>query len=432
MTDFIPIIAISWFLYFLKYNRINNPLVGLLFVSYLFFATNYSNFGLELNFDIFRSLHRIIGITCILVFLMHAVKYKVNILNEWVPKMLILFFLVLLLSFIGNEIYLDYYIHYIRNFVFISLIVLFLYYKVDSQDKLDELFKLIGMATLLLSLFVAFQTIIKGWGVRETLFFSNPNYLGMALFPGFTILLFSTYRFSWVLSLVVLFAIFSSGSRAVEVACIFVLLLFVYSNIKQFNIKYLILAMIFCIGSSVLFFDKIVLKKDISNVRFVISKIVVNILKENPINGIGYGQFKKSFTEYIDEDILKIGNNEINYVYLANNPDSYTNEITFSSLSVKNDVIKNNPKEKMTHNDLFTVLAELGLVGFLFILFLFYKLYIELKRLLIHSRNNCFLSISLISGILIFSMFHNNLTSFIFWFIIFLPFIMNRNYDYHL
>ena len=428
MIDFVPIIAVTWFLFFLKNNRINNPLVGLLFLSYLFFATNYSGFGLELNFDIFRSLHRIIGITCILVFLIHVFKNRINIFNESVPIILILFTLAVLLSYLGNEIYLEDYIHYLRNTIFISLIVLFLYYQVDSQDKLEELFKLIVMATLLLSFFAILQVINKGWEVRETLFFSNPNYLAIALFPGFTILLFSNFKFSWILSFLVLFSIFSTGSRAVELACIFVLLVFLYSNMKRFNIKYLILAMIFFIASTILFFDKIVIKKEISNTRFVISKIVVNMLNESPINGIGYGQFRTSMTNYIDEDILEIGNHEINYVYLANHPDTTSNALTFSSPEVREYIIKNNDKEKMTHNDLLTVIAELGSVGFVFTLFVFYKLYMELKRLLVHSRKYFFLSLSLIGGFLIFSMFHNNLTSFIFWFILFLPFMINRNY----
>ena len=86
-------------------------------------------------------------------------------------------------------------------------------------------------------------------------------------------------------------------------------------------------------------------------------------------------------------------------------------------------------KELMTHNDLLTVIGELGLVGLAFLFFLFYKLYLELKKLLLHSRNNYFLSIALICGSFIFSLFHNNLTSFVFWFVIFIPFIMNRNYE---
>ena len=82
----------------------------------------------------------------------------------------------------------------------------------------------------------------------------------------------------------------------------------------------------------------------------------------------------------------------------------------------------------MTHNDLLTVIVELGLIGLAFLLFLFYKLYLELKKLLLHNREHFFLSIGLISGSFIFSLFHNNLTSFVFWFVIFIPFIMNRNY----
>ena len=83
----------------------------------------------------------------------------------------------------------------------------------------------------------------------------------------------------------------------------------------------------------------------------------------------------------------------------------------------------------MTHNDLLTVISELGLIGILFVVILFYKIYLELKRLLLHNRTNYYLSIALIGSSLIFSFFHNNMTSFMFWFVIFIPFIMNRNYQ---
>ena len=85
-------------------------------------------------------------------------------------------------------------------------------------------------------------------------------------------------------------------------------------------------------------------------------------------------------------------------------------------------------KEIMTHNDVLTIVAELGLLGIACTVFLFYKLYIELQKLLLHNKQYFFLSISLIGSSLIFSLFHNNLTSFVFWFILFIPFIINRNY----
>ena len=84
--------------------------------------------------------------------------------------------------------------------------------------------------------------------------------------------------------------------------------------------------------------------------------------------------------------------------------------------------------EKMTHNDFLTVVSELGLIGLFFLIFFFYKLYIELSKLLLHDRSNFLLSIGVIGSSLIFSFFHNNLTTFVFWFVLFIPFIMNRNY----
>ena len=422
MIEFIPIIAITWFAYFIRNNRINNPMVGLIFLSYLFFATNYSDFGLDLNFDIFRSLHRLIGIACILMFFVYALKNRVNILNEWVPRIMILYMLTLLFSFIGNDIYLENYIHYVRNFVFISLINLFLYYKLDSDAKLDELFKLIGMATLLLSFFVLIQIFYKGWGGRENLFFNNLNYLAIALLPGFTILLFSQIKYWQILSLLVLVSIFATGSRAVELSVVFILCLFLFANIKRFNKNYLIVFLLILMTTLVLFFDQIVFKQKIDGTRLVISKIVLNVFSENPVNGIGYGQFRTHFYQYIDQDIIDMQNYEFQDAIQSFDESVSDEELLFKGITFR-------PLEKMTHNDFYTVIAELGLVGLVFLIFLFYKLYAELKKLLLHSRNNFFLSIGLIGGSLVFSLFHNNLTSFVFWFILFVPFIMNRNYE---
>ena len=437
MIDFIPFIAIAWFSYFIRNNRINNTIVGLIFLSYLFFATNYTNLGLDLSFNIFRLLHRIIGIVSILMFFMYVLKNRVNILHEWVPKILILYMLVLIFSFLGNDIYLEHYIHYMRNFVFISLIVLFLYYKVDSQDKLYELFKLISLATLLLSLFVLIEMSGKGWVsdgesrlLRVSLFYSNPNYLAVALLPGFTLLIFSQKKYNQILSSIVLVSIFATGSKAAELSVVFVLLLFIFKNFKNFNKIYLSIIILAVISVVILFFNKIVINDSYNNTRFIMAKIVINIFHEHPINGIGYGQFRTKFYHYIDQDIMLMKDDEMKVALFANNPNSPLLGNIFKGYkeSDKQHII-NSHKEKMTHNDLLTVIGELGLLGLAFLFFLLYKLYLELKKLLLHSRNNYFLSIGLIGGSLIFSLFHNNLTSFVFWFILFVPFIMNRNHE---
>ena len=401
INDLIPIFAIGYFFLFLRSNHANNILTGLIFISYLFFATNYTNYGLD--FDIFRYLHRGIGVLVAIALVVYIYRGRVNVFKEQTVIILALFLLTLLLSFIGNDIYMAYYIHYIRNFIFIALIVTYLYLILDTDEKLQELFQLIIAITVLLSLFVVVEVLQIGWG-RAWLFYSNPNYLGYALLPGLVLAIFSKQKYKQLIVPLIIFSIFATGSRAAELSVVFIVLLFVLFNIKQLNKAYLIVSLLIVTSTSILFFDKIVTNQDFNGTRGVLAKITLNVFNEHPINGMGYGQFRKNFSRYVDEDIRKIGNIEIEKALAEN-------------------------AEKMTHNDFLTIVAELGLIGLAFVIFLFYKLYVELKKLLLHSRNNYFLSISLIGSSLIFSLFHNNLTSFVFWFILFVPFIMNRNYE---
>jgi len=401
INDLIPIFAIGYFFLFLRSNHANNILTGLIFISYLVFATNYTNYGLD--FDIFRYLHRGIGVLVAIALVAYIYRGRVNVFREQMVIILALFLLTLLLSFIGNDIYMAYYIHYIRNFIFIALIVTYLYLILDTDEKLQELFQLIIAITVLLSLFVVVEVLQIGWG-RAWLFYSNPNYLGYALLPGLVLAIFSKQKYKQLIVPLIIFSIFATGSRAAELSVVFIVLLFVLFNIKQLNKAYLIVSLLIVTSTSILFFDKIVTNQDFNGTRGVLAKITLNVFNEHPINGMGYGQFRKSFSRYVDEDIRKIGNIEIEKALAEN-------------------------AEKMTHNDFLTIVAELGLIGLAFVIFLFYKLYVELKKLLLHSRNNYFLSISLIGSSLIFSLFHNNLTSFVFWFILFVPFIMNRNYE---
>jgi len=401
INDLIPIFAIGYFFLFLRSNHANNILTGLIFISYLVFATNYTNYGLD--FDIFRYLHRGIGVLVAIALVVYIYRGRVNVFKEQTVIILALFLLTLLLSFIGNDIYMAYYIHYIRNFIFIALIVTYLYFILDTDEKLQELFQLVIAITALLSLFVVVEVFQIGWG-RAWLFYSNPNYLGYALLPGLVLVIFSKQNYKQLIVPLIIFSIFATGSRAAELSVVFIVLLFIFFNIKQLNKSYLAVSLLIVISTSILFFDKIVTNQDFNGTRGVLAKISLNVFNEHPINGMGYGQFRKSFSRYVDEDIRKIGNIEIEKALAEN-------------------------AEKMTHNDFLTIVAELGLIGLVFVIFLFYKLYGELNKLLLHSRNNYFLSIGLIGGSLIFSLFHNNLTSFVFWFILFVPFIMNRNYE---
>ena len=427
LISLIPFFILGYFLFFLKNNRLNNLLTGLIFVSFFVFATNYTSFGFE--FNIFRYLHRIIGSLIAITIVFHVFKYRINVFKELMPRMLALFFLALLLSFIGNDIYVEYYVRYVRNFIFISFIVLYLYYMLDSNEKLEELMSLIVAITLILSCFIVLEIVQNGWGHKAELFYPNRNYLAYSLLPGFIWSFHSKSKYKWLSLCLIAFAIFLTTSRAVELSVVFSIFLYVF--FRQYKLVYVTSGSIVAIAILVLFFDQIVLNQNFSNIRYVLAKISVNAFQENPINGMGYGQFKKNYSNYIDQDIIKMKNEEINEKIHINRPDFPNIDKYLQELPKENrDYIMNfGEKEQMTHNDLLTVVAELGLLGIACTVFLFYKLYIELQKLILHNREYFYLSISLIGGSLIFSLLHNNLTTFVFWFVIFIPFIMNRNYE---
>ena len=97
INNFIPIIVLGYFLYYLINSRLNNILTGLIFVSFFIFATNYTNYGLD--FDIFRYLHRFIGILVVIALIFHIFRNKVNVFKELMPRILTLFFFGIAIKF---------------------------------------------------------------------------------------------------------------------------------------------------------------------------------------------------------------------------------------------------------------------------------------------------------------------------------------------
>jgi len=75
INNFIPFIVVGYFLFFIKNSRLNNILVGLIFVSFFVFATNYPIYT---DFDIFRYLHRFIGIVVVIALSFYIFKNKIN------------------------------------------------------------------------------------------------------------------------------------------------------------------------------------------------------------------------------------------------------------------------------------------------------------------------------------------------------------------
>mgnify|MGYP000209177993 CR=1 FL=1 len=309
----------------------------------------------------------------------------------------------------------------------------------DSNNKLDELFKFILYISVFLSIFMIYELIVNDptflidatwyqkWGRRISLFYSNPNYLAFALILGFVLSLYSSSRYKLLMTLLILLAIFSTGSRSVELSVVFVILIFiVYKDLKKTHLIVSICSVFIVIYlslfSSIQIFDRIITNVNMDKSRFAFVLITKNILKEEPINGIGYGQFRLKYIDYIDQNIIDLDVSGINDAIHSYNENLDENDL--DSLGIESRYI-----EIMTHNDLLTIAAELGAIGLIFLFYVFYKLYFEYRTLFKLNRHYFFVVLSMTTSSLIFSIFHNNLTSFVFWFILFLPFIINRNYQ---
>ena len=441
MADLIPLFLFPWFLYFYKANSLNNFLTGLIFVSFFIFSTNYTHYGFDISF--FRYLHRLIGVIAGIFLFIYILRYKRSFLKEQVPIIMVVFFSAILLSFIGNDLNLKSYLHYARNYIFISTIVLYLYFYIDNKNKFEEIFKLIVSITLIFSLLMVLEKSFSGsWAYRSALFYPNPNYLAYAMLPGLAFQVFYIEKYSWLKSILIIFGIVSTPSISAIIAVMFIIFTFlIYKKYYFLTISILILALIF---SSFTLLKK---SNHLSDARLIIPKIVFNMVKESPINGIGYGQFVTKFPLYVDKEIYAQAPSEIldllsKYYYQF----GYSASVGFTkfkvvdlyhdgnraSLERANPYSSTRAPEKMTHNDLLTIISELGLIGLIVTVFLFYRIYVQLKKILVFNRQYYFISVSMIGSSLVFSLFHNNLTSFMFWFIIFIPFIIIRNYENYL
>ena len=274
MSEIIPLISFIWFLYFFKNNRCNSFLTSLIFFSFFIFATNYSHFGLDI--PIFRYLHRLIGVfTCIFV-VIFVLRNKNSFLKDQVPLLIILLFFSILLSYIGNDLDVKNYLHYLRNYIFISGIVLYLYLNIDNNDKLEEVFKLIASITLILSVCLIIEKLFSNsFFSKASLFYPNSNYLAYALLPGFAICFFSLGKYNWLKVVLIFFGILSTGSISSLIAAQSIFIIF---SIYKKN-YYLIFSVIivFLIFSSYILHYKINFGSD---ARAIIYQISFNIFKK--------------------------------------------------------------------------------------------------------------------------------------------------------
>ena len=420
MIELIPIVGIISFGLYYKINKNIDLFSGVLVLSYFFFATNYSNFGLDLDFDIYRVAHKTIGLLVVLKLFVIFFKQKINPFKQTYSILFFGFLVAILLSYVGNDLYIEYYLHYLRNFLFSSMLALYLFHANEgSKEKFNSLLSLIVIFATILSIFALINLSLEQEWSRVKLHFSNPNYLAYAIAIGFGITISKNWKYKYLLAGLLLFAIFYSGSRSVLIAAFVVLLIELFFNKRNIfwalNLSTIVLILIISIFN--LSYQKIFINSHVNSTRIALTHIGMNMFDSHPLNGIGYGQFRKQFFKYMDEDI-QISNHDYEL------EQAREQIIEAKKSGVKLEKLKGEYTEIMTHNDFLKVVSELGIFGVMVIITFFIqtlKTFISHRETLLE-KNRVSLYLFLLN--IIFSLFHNNITTFFFWFSMILPILL--------
>lgn len=383
---FYPLILFFyWFVYSFRFEK---KIIFLLFFLTVFAACS-SNFSF-----IYREGFQFVQFLMIFYFLVVLIKTKK--LKKTLVYMFI-FLLLILFSLIGNSLDNDY-ISQTINFIALFGVLGFLLNQIKSKENLYILLKYVGEISFVLAILGVIEFLLTSNPRVETTF-ANPNYYSLFLGIGFCCLYNFKVNLKWLKLLVILLAIILSGSRS---GVLFPLMQFFW--VLYLDKKYLKLIFLTFIGASMLGTLSLRDKEATSGSdaeRIVFAKMAIEMAKNHPLNGVGWGRFPAEFK---------------NYTYISNN-------LLFKGVEVD----ASGQDRRVTHNDLVRILAELGFPAFLLAIgFLLYNIFILIK---FKSFNEVFL-LPVWLGVILFSLSHNNMNSIIFWFFLFLPLIFLRFYKH--
>lgn len=383
---FYPLILFFyWFVYSFRFEK---KIIFLLFF-FTAFAALSSNFSF-----IYREGFQFIQFLMIFYFILVLIKVKK--LNKTLIYMFV-FLLFILFSIIGNSLDNDY-ISQTINFIALFGVLGFLLNQIKSKENLYKILKYIGEISFVLAILGIIEFLLTGVPRVEATF-ANPNYYALFLGIGFCCLYNFKINLKWLKLLVILLAIILSGSRS---GILFPLMQFFWA--LYLDKKYLKLIFLIFIGASILGTLSLRDKEATSGSdaeRMVFAKMAIEMAKDHPLNGVGWGRFPAEFK---------------NYTYISNN-------LLFKGVEVD----ASGQDRRVTHNDLARILAELGFPAFLLAIgFLLYNIFILIK---FKSFNEVFL-LPVWLGVILFSLSHNNMNSIIFWFFLFFPLIFLRFYKH--
>jgi len=382
--DYLNILAVivmsSFTVYWIFVKNIPNKLLYILFAAVPIFSGNF-----ELSF--FRPMYQSLLVIILLLNIIYWIKRGMT----FTPVAFFLFSYLglILLSYIDNNIINKYFMSSLVNYLMIMSTLFYIFKKINTKEKIYKLMDFISYLSLILGIFSIVEKILLGGRTEVT--FTNPNYLAFTLGIGFTWILFvNTSKWKFIYLIVIAMGIFATSSRIVILAILLLSFIYFVASLKKKSFYkllpfYIILGVVFVLAFQN--FGENRFGTDAADSsdgeRTAIMLVSIEIMKEEPVNGIGYGQFIEKFADYLPYE-----------------------DPAIRTLYTRDKIV--------THNDYLRIIDELGIPSFILLLiFISYVFYKSVKKDTIF--------IYLFIYVLSFSVAHNNMNALMFWFLLLLP-----------
>lgn len=378
LVGLLSLVALFYFLF--NYKKMNGSSIG--FPIYIYF----SMFPHKLRvFSIFFAddmiLKTILIVDIIMILKKNVVKY-----NKYEFIILISVLISTIIAFIGSDFFNKSMVSTgVINIIFILIFSFNFRNRVINQEGMHTVFRILINNGIILSVGAIIEKSI--FGIERTkLGLGNPNYLGFYLVVAFCLYYFSINSISikniWC-GIILIVGTLCTGSYSI-LACfpVFIMLKIVdkilFIRIKKFY-SYFIMTGIILTAIMIIWIstsEKIlanpivhILLNEKDNTRLFIWTEAIFDWRNNFITGVGYNCWRSHYG--------------IGYV---------------------------------THNDFLRILVETGILG----ISAYLNYYIVLMHKIARSKNQP-LYLSLLTTLVIFSSFHNNLNSLLFWIVLSLP-----------
>lgn len=383
----VPILMLAYWLFgALRSRSYYLSLITLFFVSTAVFSANFTLF--------YRELHQLIQVVIIIFFLM--IQVRLGYLNRTILYMLV-FMAMIVSSLIFSVLDEDARIQFF-NFVSIFGVVGFFSVVMGNGRHLMPAMGFFSKICIILAV-VGLVEFALNPGTRVETTFSNPNYYAFFMGLGFCAISYASYsRYRYLYKALIVMAILLSQSRA---GLIFPALQVAWDLYRHRNLRLMLAyGTVGMVLLGVLMLTSTLPSRDSDATsssdaeRIIFSRIALQMAKDHPWTGVGWGRYPAEFSSYsVLSDSIMVGDTEVSAA---------------------------NQDRRVTHSDPLRIVAELGwpamIVCTLFTIYLFWRIFA-------FRRFDPGLFMPSWTGVVLFSLSHNNLNAALFWIFYFLPLI---------